>query len=55
MAGPGISEKCKYMTFPQATDRLGMNPAKLRRRLKAGVFPSPTFVNEYVLKFFDES
>lgn len=54
MAGPKIAERYKYMTLPQAAKRLGLHPAKLRRRLKAGVFPAPTFVNEYGLKFFDE-
>ena len=54
MAGPRISELYKYMTLPQAAKRLGLHHAKLRRRLKAGVLPPPTFVNEYRLKFFDE-
>lgn len=54
MAGPKISEKYKYMTLPQAAKRLGLHPAKLRRRLKHGVLPAPTFVNEYGLNFFDE-
>ena len=54
MAGPRISELYKYMTLPQAAQRLGMHPAKLRRRLRDGIFPPPTFVNEYGLKFFDE-
>jgi hypothetical protein len=54
MAGPRISELYKYMTLPQAAQRLGMHPAKLRRRLRDGIFPLPTFINEYGLKFFDE-
>ena len=54
MAGPRIAELYKYMTLPQAAKRLGIHPAKLRRRLKDGVFPAPTFVNEYGLNFFDE-
>ena len=54
MAGPRISELHKYMTLPQAAQRLGMHPAKLRRRLRDGIFPLPTFINEYGLKFFDE-
>ena len=54
MAGPRIAERYKYMTLPQAAKRLGIHPAKLRRRIKAGVFPVPTFVNEHGLKFFDE-
>lgn len=54
MAGPRISERYKYLTLPQAAKRLGIHPAKLRRRLKAGILPLPTFVNEYGLKFFDE-
>jgi len=54
MAGPRIAERYKYMTLPQAAKCLGMHPAKLRRRLKDGIFPSPTYVNEYGLKFFDE-
>jgi len=54
MAGPRISELYKYMTLPQAAQRLGIHPAKLRRRLRDGIFPAPTFVNEYGLKFFDE-
>ena len=55
MAGPRISERYKYMTLPQAANRLGIHPAKLRRRLKDSVFPAPTYVNEYGLKFFDEN
>jgi len=54
MAGPRISELYKYMTLPQAAQRLGIHPAKLRRRLRDGIFPAPTFVNEYGLRFFDE-
>ena len=54
MAGPRIDELYKYMTLPQAAERLGMHHAKLRRRLKACLLPPPTFVNEYGLKFFDE-
>jgi len=54
MPGPKISERYRYMTIPQAAKRLGIHPAKLRRRLKAGIFPGPTFTNEYGLKFFDE-
>jgi len=54
MAGPRIAEQYKYMTLPQAAKRLGLHPAKLRRRLRDGVLPAPTFVNEYGLNFFDE-
>ena len=54
MAGPRISERYKYMTLPKTAERLGIHPAKLRRRLKDGIFPIPTFINEYGLKFFDE-
>jgi len=54
MAGPRISERYKYMTVPQAAKRLGIHPAKLRRRLKAGIFPASTYVNEYGLRFFNE-
>ena len=54
MAGPRIDELYKYMTLPQAARRLGMHQAKLRRRLKAGVFPAPSFVNKHGLNFFDE-
>ncbi len=42
------------MTLPQAAKRLGIHPAKLRRRIKAGILPPPTYVNEYGLNFFDE-
>lgn len=55
MAGPRISERYKYMTVSQAAKRLGIHPAKLRRRLKDTIFPPPTYVNEYGLKFFDEA
>ncbi len=54
MAGPRIAELYKYMTLPQAAKRLDIHPVKLRRRLKHGVFPPPTFINEYGLNFFDE-
>ena len=54
MAGPRIAERYKYMTLPQAAKRLGIHHAKLRRRIKAGVFPPPSFVNKYGLNFFDE-
>jgi predicted DNA-binding transcriptional regulator AlpA len=54
MAGPRISELYKYMTLPQAAERLGMHPAKLRRRIRDGIFPQPTFINGYGLRFFDE-
>jgi len=54
MAGPRIDELYRYKTLPQAAERLGLHPAKFRRRLKAGVFPPPTHVNKYGLRFFDE-
>ena len=54
MAGPRIAERYKYMTLPQAAKRLGIHPAKLRRRLKDRIFPPPPYVNEYGLNFFDE-
>ena len=54
MAGPRIDELYKYMTLPRAAKRLGMHQAKLRRRLKAGIVPPPTFVNKYGLRFFNE-
>ncbi len=54
MAGPTIAERYKYMTLPQAAKRLGLHRAKLRRRLKVGVFPAPSFVNKHGLNFFDE-
>jgi hypothetical protein len=54
MAGPKIAERYKYMTLPQAARRLGLHPAKLRRRIKARVFPAPSFVNKHGLNFFDE-
>jgi len=54
MAGPKIAERYKYTTLPQAAKRLGIHLAKLRRRLKHGVLPSPTFVNKYGLNFFGE-
>ena len=54
MAGPRIDELYKYMTLPQAAKHLGVHQAKLRRRIKAGVLPPPTYVNQYGLKFFDE-
>jgi len=55
MAGPKIAERYKYMTLPQAAKRLSIHPAKLRRRLKDGVFPPPTYINEHGLKFFDDA
>ena len=55
MAGPRIDERYKYMTLPQAAQRLSMHQAKLRRRIKAGVLPAPTYVNKHGLKFFDEN
>lgn len=54
MAGPRISERYKYMTVSQAAKRLKIHPAKLRRRLRDGIFPTPAYINEYGLKFFDE-
>ena len=54
MPGPRIDELYRYKTLPQTAGRLGLHPAKLRRRLKAGVFPTPTYINKYGLKFFDE-
>jgi len=54
MAGPTIPERYKYMTLPQAAKRLGLHKATLRRRLKVGVFPTPSFVNKHGLNFFDE-
>jgi len=54
MAGPRIDELYRYKTLPQTAEHLGLHPAKLRRRLQAGVFPAPTYINKYGLKFFDE-
>ena len=54
MAGPTIYELYQYMTVSQAAERLGINPSKLRRRLRDGIFPPPTFINKHGVKFFDE-
>jgi hypothetical protein len=43
------------MTVPQAAKRLGIHPARLRRRLRDGIFPPPTYINEHGLKFFDDA
>lgn len=55
MAGPRIDELYKYRTVTQVANRLGLHPARLRRRVKAGVLPPPTYVNEHGLNFFDEN
>ena len=54
MAGPTIYEKYQYMTLSQAAEMLGINPSKLRRRVRDGIFPAPTYINPYGIKFFDE-
>ena len=46
-------ELYKYMTVPQAAQRLGIHSAKFRRRLQARVFPPPTFTNKYGLNFLN--
>jgi predicted DNA-binding transcriptional regulator AlpA len=54
MAGPTIHELYRYMTIPQAAEELGINPSKLRRRIKAGIFPEPTYINPHGIQFFNE-
>ena len=54
MPGPSIKELYQYLTLPRAALRLGLHPAKLRRRLKDGLLPEPTYTNKYGLRFFDE-
>jgi hypothetical protein len=55
MAGLRISERYKCITVPQAAERLGISPAKLRHRSRDAILPPPTYVNEHGLKFFDEA
>lgn len=54
MAGPRIQELYQYLTLPRVAQQLRLHPAKLRRRLKDGLLPEPTYTNKYGIKFFDE-
>lgn len=54
MAGPRIKELYQYYTLPRVAQILGLHPAKLRRRLKDRIFPEPTYINQYGIKFFDQ-
>jgi hypothetical protein len=54
MAGPTINELYQYMTIPQAAKQLRINPSKLRRRIKASIFPEPTYINSHGIHFFNE-
>ena len=55
MAKPRVADRYRYMTTTDICKRLDMSYEKLMRRLRDGVFPAPTMVNEYGVRYFDEN
>ncbi|GAI43514.1 unnamed protein product, partial [marine sediment metagenome] len=44
----------KYMTAPQARERLGLSHFQLDVRIRRGILPAPTLVDSTGVRFFDE-
>ena len=55
MGKPKIAERYKYFTSTEVSKKLGISRDQLRVRLRGGVFPAPTMVNEHGVRFFDEN
>lgn len=55
MTRPNIAEVLTFMTTTDVARELGLNPPKLKKRLKAGTLPTPTYVNEFGIRFFDRT
>ena len=54
MANPKLELKFKYMTAPGARKELGLSRYQMDERIKRGLLPEPTLVDENGVRFFDQ-
>jgi len=54
MARPRIAHTYNYMTTSDICRELGISYPELLRRLSDGVYPPPTMVSEYGVRYFDD-
>jgi len=54
MPTPKLELRYKYMTAPEARERLGLSRYQLDERIRRGILPSPTFTDTSGVRFFDE-
>lgn len=54
MPTPRLELSSKYMTAPQARQKLGMSRYQLDIRIERGILPQPTFVDTMGVRYFDE-
>ena len=55
MPTPKLELAFKYLTAPQARERLGLSRYQLEHRIELGIFPRPTFVDTTGVRYFDEN
>lgn len=55
MTRPSTGEILTFMTTTDVARELKLTPAKVKKRLKRGTLPSPTYVNEHRIRFFDRT
>jgi len=54
MANPKLELKFKYMTAPGVRSKLGLSRYQMDERIKRGLLPKPTMVDENGVRFFDQ-
>lgn len=58
MPEPKLELAHRYLTAPQARNRLGLTRYQLDIRIERGIFPQPTYVdvvNNQRIRYFDEN
>ena len=58
MPTPKLELAAKYLTSTQACKRLGLSFFQLNLRVKRGIFPAPTYIDNagiQSVRYFDES
>ena len=55
MPGVTLAERFKYYTAGDAWKSLGLSKIEFNRRMKQGILPAPTYVNEHKIRFFDDN
>lgn len=54
MPTPKLELRYKYMTAPEARERLGLSRYQLDERIRRGILPAPTLIDDSGVRFFDE-
>lgn len=55
MPTPKLELAFKYLTAPQARERLGLSRFQFDLRIERGIFPKPTYTDKTGVRYFDEN